>query len=229
LLDMTRPFEFGMGDDCVHGSIGISFDALALPVDTIRRSAALLQSSPVHDLFSGHLRGLIPATRALTDTRQITLLAAATVELARALIATSDGDDPRRNAPFHDALRTRIKAYVQQHLSEPSLTADRIAAAHNISVRHLYKLWSFDNDLPPAEWIIAGRIEGARRELARPDGDPATIAAVARRWGFVDAPHFSRRFRLAYGMSPREWRQLNRELPTVPALPQRRASPRPGD
>jgi AraC-like DNA-binding protein len=36
-----------------------------------------------------------------------------------------------------------------------------------------------------------------------------TIAAVARRWGFADATHFARRFRDAYGLSPREWRQLH--------------------
>lgn len=33
-----------------------------------------------------------------------------------------------------------------------------------------------------------------------------TIAAVANRWGFMSATHFSRVFRAAYGMSPSEWR-----------------------
>ncbi|MFJ9520782.1 AraC family transcriptional regulator [Kitasatospora sp. NPDC101801] len=31
---------------------------------------------------------------------------------------------------------------------------------------------------------------------------------VARRWGFVNPAHFSRVFRAAYGVSPREWRAL---------------------
>ena len=34
------------------------------------------------------------------------------------------------------------------------------------------------------------------------------IATVAHRAGFVDAGHFSRRFRQAYGLSPTRWRQL---------------------
>ena len=36
-----------------------------------------------------------------------------------------------------------------------------------------------------------------------------TITAVAHKWGFTDTTLFSRRFREAYGMSPREWRQAH--------------------
>jgi AraC-like DNA-binding protein len=42
-----------------------------------------------------------------------------------------------------------------------------------------------------------------------PNRMPTTIGTVARRWGFTDSTHFSRRFRGAYGLSPREWRRLN--------------------
>ena len=34
------------------------------------------------------------------------------------------------------------------------------------------------------------------------------MSAVAQRWGFVNPAHFSRAFRAAYGVSPREWRNL---------------------
>jgi AraC-like DNA-binding protein len=209
LIDMTRPFEFGMGEDCLHGSIGMSFDALALPVDLIRRSASGLPGSPVHDLFKAHLHGLIPAAQTLVGVHRTTVLAAATIELARALIATTAGDDLRRNGPYQEARRASIAAYVQQHLRDRDLTAERIAAANNVSVRQLYKLWSLDNAVGLAEWIVNGRLEGARRELAHPGSESVAITSMARRWGFVDAPHFSRRFRAAYGMSPREWRRLN--------------------
>jgi AraC-like DNA-binding protein len=53
---------------------------------------------------------------------------------------------------------------------------------------------------------MRGRLEGARRDIAK-DGAPG-IAAVARRWGFSDPTHFGRRFRTAYGISPKEWRQV---------------------
>lgn len=42
------------------------------------------------------------------------------------------------------------------------------------------------------------------RELAH-TAPTSTIFAVARKWGFVDQGHFTRRFRAAYGLRPREW------------------------
>ncbi|MFD4786134.1 AraC family transcriptional regulator [Streptomyces sp. NPDC058459] len=38
-----------------------------------------------------------------------------------------------------------------------------------------------------------------------------TIETVARRWGIVDMSKFSRSFRSAYGMTPRDWRNLHRD------------------
>jgi len=32
------------------------------------------------------------------------------------------------------------------------------------------------------------------------------VAAIAARWGFVDAAHFSRAFKTAFGISPSEYR-----------------------
>ncbi|ALV53938.1 hypothetical protein GCM10010250_31380 [Streptomyces althioticus] len=58
----------------------------------------------------------------------------------------------------------------------------------------------------PAPFTVAE----CRRELAGPHGRSRTIAVIGRRWAFVDAAHFSRVFKRAYGMTPREWRDLHR-------------------
>ncbi|MFB8057986.1 helix-turn-helix domain-containing protein, partial [Kitasatospora purpeofusca] len=39
------------------------------------------------------------------------------------------------------------------------------------------------------------------------------------RWGFVSTSHFSRVFRAAYGVTPREWQAGSREPGTWPAVP----------
>ncbi|TFV34517.1 AraC family transcriptional regulator [Streptomyces sp. T1317-0309] len=59
-----------------------------------------------------------------------------------------------------------------------------------------------------ADWIRTHRLEECRNELRRPTARLTTIEAVARRWGFTDMSNFGRIFRMAYGMSPREWRDL---------------------
>ena len=101
---------------------------------------------------------------------------------------------------------TQIVTYILTHLRDPGLRAEQIASALHISVRHLYRLWA-NRDLALAEWVMAQRLEGAKRALASQPARSPTIRAVARDWGFADSTHFSRRFREAYGMSPDEWRR----------------------
>ncbi|MFD0475165.1 AraC family transcriptional regulator [Nonomuraea thailandensis] len=40
----------------------------------------------------------------------------------------------------------------------------------------------------------------------RPEHAHRTIDAIARTWGFTSPAHFARRFRQAYGSTPRTWR-----------------------
>ncbi len=186
-------------------SLRFTYAELCLPAETIRSAAGDLATSPLYELFQAHVLRLYNFLDEDIPASAVESIASATLELARAVIATVGQHDPARNDVAHEALLTRIEAYVQQHLADPALSADSIARAHHISVRQLYKLWSA-RDVGLAEWIMRGRLEAARRDIGRRES--AGIAAVARRWGFTDATHFGRRFRAAYGLSPREWRQL---------------------
>ena len=105
----------------------------------------------------------------------------------------------------------RIVEYILLHLVEPSLTPERIAAAHNISLRHLYRLWSH-NQLGIAEWIIIERLARAAAALTDERQRRTTISMIAYSLGFRDAAHFSRRFRATYGVPPRIWRQESGHL-----------------
>ncbi|MFB7288686.1 helix-turn-helix transcriptional regulator [Actinacidiphila glaucinigra] len=101
-------------------------------------------------------------------------------------------------------------AYVRQHLGENDLSAARIAAAHHISERHLYQVLSREG-IALRAWIRTQRLERCRHELASACCGRFSIESIASRWGFISAPHFSRTFKLAYGMTPRQWRHLSRQ------------------
>lgn len=103
------------------------------------------------------------------------------------------------------SLLPRILEHIELHLSDADLSPEMIAEAAYISVRYLHKLFQ-EQGLTVSRWIQRRRLEECRRELLRRGGSQPTIAAVAGRWGFISAPHFSRVFRAAYGMSPSEWR-----------------------
>lgn len=101
-----------------------------------------------------------------------------------------------------------VRAHVDDRLADPELSPASIAAAHHISVRYLHRLFAQEGTTV-GTWIRHRRLEESRRELTRPGPASPTIAAVANRWGFVSASHFSRAFRQTYGMAPHEWRKLH--------------------
>ncbi|MFD8478000.1 helix-turn-helix domain-containing protein [Kitasatospora sp. NPDC059673] len=156
-------------------------------------------------LVAGHLERLARAAGTL-EPAVAARLAATTLDLLAAL------GQERRGQRGPDATGTalatlaRVKDHILRHLGDPDLTPERIAAAHHISVRHLHKLFHSEGETV-TRWIQRRRLEVCRRALAGPAAARTTVAAVAGRWGFVSASHFSRSFRAAYGVSPREWQQ----------------------
>ncbi|MET8405772.1 helix-turn-helix domain-containing protein [Streptomyces sp900116325] len=143
--------------------------------------------------------------RAAVGEAEAALLAQPCVDLIRAVVTTSLDRDDLARGPLHSTLLQRVKEYVRLHLAEPDLTAARIAAEHHVSVRQLYLTLS-RAEITLGDWIRAQRLEECKRELASSVHRFMTIEAIAHRWGFTSAPHFSRVFKAAYGVSPREWR-----------------------
>ena len=102
-------------------------------------------------------------------------------------------------------LQLRIHAFIQEHLGDPELSPAAIAAANHISLRLLHKLFQ-EQGQTVAGWIRARRLERCRRDLLDPAQAACPVAAVAARWGFRSAIHFSRLFRATYGLPPHEYR-----------------------
>ncbi|MFK3730322.1 helix-turn-helix domain-containing protein [Streptomyces sp. NPDC088090] len=126
------------------------------------------------------------------------------------------------------ALLLRVRDHIDRNLGDPDLSPDRIARAHAISVRYLHKLFEGEGTTV-CRLIQRRRLEECGRELARRGRATPSVSAVAHRWGFGSPAHFSRAFRAAYGVSPREWRALHtagNQLLPVPAGPSP-ASPTP--
>ncbi|MEV6617958.1 helix-turn-helix domain-containing protein [Streptomyces sp. NPDC051051] len=133
------------------------------------------------------------------------MLAGNAVNLLATLAAEQLGTVTPGTGSQAPPMTARIMEYVELHLTEPELSPETLARAHHISVRYLHKLFQ-DEGTTVGRWILRRRLEECRRDLTRHGRGSRTIAAVAGRWGFTSATHFSRVFRTAYGMSPREWR-----------------------
>jgi AraC-like DNA-binding protein len=207
VTDLTQPCEFTQyGPDAAVASLEISWDDLGLPAEFVRRSVPALASSPVYPLMQAHMARLCADATALRRSDIEPHIGHATLHLAQALIASAEDTEPRSHAILNEALGARIVEYILLHLEEPSLNPERIAAAHHVSLRHLYRLWSH-NQLGISEWIIDQRLARAAAALTDDRQRRRPISAIAYSLGFRDAAHFSRRFRATYGVAPHTWRQ----------------------
>lgn len=203
--DLSMPYDHRVTDTRTL-TAKLSREALGMPIDHIRPALEHLHKSPLASLFTTHVRE-VRRVAGQVDETAASHLGTSTLSLARALLASVAPDSRAGRDALADALILRVQAFVRQHLSDPRLNAQIIAAAHFVSVRHLYKVCAASG-LRLEQWIIEERLARAAEDLSRRSSG-VTVSEIAHRWGFVSAAHFATRFRGAYGVSPREWQAIN--------------------
>ncbi|GKQ34091.1 helix-turn-helix domain-containing protein [Streptomyces sp. A012304] len=211
LIDLRRPFRADIDREAPSRLLLFRLPAHALHVpDTALRTVTARALPPT----DGVAALLAPLLHNLDESASRTppavgeRLGGIVTELVAALVheLTEDKDEEAdRRAGRHQLVLT-IREYIDRHLDDPELSAERIAAAHLISVRYLYRLFE-DEGVSVGRLILRRRVEECARELVRRARVSQSIAVVAARWGFRNAAHFSRSFKAVYGQSPQEWRR----------------------
>ncbi|MEZ0446328.1 helix-turn-helix domain-containing protein [Cellulomonas sp. ICMP 17802] len=203
VYDATRPYTVLHTDSTVLHHVQVPRSALALPQGTIDAVACLRigpDNNPLAAVVAPYV-GSLGSSGVLDRPEAADLVAGPSIDLLRALISMHVADGPRASHP----LVLRVQEYVRTHLADRDLSAATIAAAHHVSVRHLYASLSRAGVALQAS-IREQRLEQCRRDLRDPRSAHLTVGAIGARWGFSDASHFGRVFRDAFGTTPREWR-----------------------
>lgn len=102
-----------------------------------------------------------------------------------------------------------IKAFIERQLAVPGLTVDDIARANAVSTRYLHILFQGTGETC-RQFLMRRRREAARALLLSPAS--LSITEIAHRYGFDSPSAFSRAYRTAYGVSPREARNTRRRM-----------------
>jgi AraC-like DNA-binding protein len=208
LVDLSRPCRLACSEE--NEMIAVRFPRTLLPLrhEELTRLTAvriagqqglggMLSSLAIH--MSRHLDDYDAGERTRLSAALLDLL---TVGLSRRLDrgGVVAPDSQRR------VLLLRIRAFIEQRLGDPELSPSTIAAAHFISLRYLHKLFEAEGTTV-AGWVRTRRLERCRRDLLDPVLAARPARAIAARWGLIDATHFGRLFRSAYGLPPAEYRQ----------------------
>lgn len=122
------------------------------------------------------------------------------------LVALALGAAREAAATAVRAARLRaIQADLLARLTEPGLSPTAVAARHGITARYLHKLFA-PTGTTFAAFLLAARLDHARRLLGDPLHAHRSIAAIAYAAGFADLSHFNRSFRRRFATTPRACR-----------------------
>ncbi|MFR9777168.1 helix-turn-helix domain-containing protein [Micromonospora sp. MS34] len=210
-FDTSRPYEAEHRTDGEQPTsticLQIPHGRLPLPATAVRRLLASVvpadQGTGV--LLARFLDRLVrhPDQYAAEDAERLGTLA---IDLAcTALARRADVEHALTVETRERTARLGVVEFIERHLADPDLNPRGIAAAQHISLRTLHRLFAEDDE-SVAGLIRRRRLERCRRDLLNPLLADRPVHAVASRWGFRDPAHFSRAFRTAYGMSPRQLR-----------------------
>ncbi|MCW2244447.1 AraC-like DNA-binding protein [Azospirillum fermentarium] len=147
---------------------------------------------------------------ALSYLRQLPFLSAADasaaltplIGLAAAAINGTAGDD--HATAVRTGLFVQIRRFIDNRLLDPGLSVDLILVRFGLSRRSLYRLFEPVGGVDA--YIKKRRLAMAQRALKDPANSALSIADIATMHGFASAEHFTRSFRGAFGVTPREMR-----------------------
>ncbi|MFC0865879.1 AraC family transcriptional regulator [Sphaerimonospora cavernae] len=179
--ELHRPLVFSLGMDLTRP---LARSWLSI-VDLLRREAETDGDILTRPLALEQLEGLLMTQLLLTQPNNYT--------------PALSGEQPC-TAP---AAVKRAMELFEACAAEP-LTVSDIAEAVGVGVRTLQEGFRRHLETTPTAYLRDVRLERARAELTACGPDTATIAEVARRWGFVHLGQFSRVYRERFGETPAE-------------------------
>ncbi|SES23807.1 AraC-type DNA-binding protein [Vreelandella subterranea] len=181
--------------------------------ETNLHGTLLRRELPLTQLISAHLKQLCAI---LPELRQcdVPRLQPST----RTLLAS--GIDPAEYskaslAPSANSLKQRLHAFIDRHLTDPSLGPAMLIEAFNISRTTLYRAFGKPG---VSDYVCYRRLESSLRDMRNQPQQP--VSQVAFRWGFSNERQFQRAFKTHFGMTPQEARDqsdllLQRSSPTI--------------
>ncbi|MFD1887905.1 AraC family transcriptional regulator [Paenibacillus wenxiniae] len=175
-----------------------TMEPVTTPIANLTYEAPIQLAAQIAAPLMAQLRSASVTTTAEVWRRQI-----AAQQLLLALMDANIVDITEAGAEA--AVRSTIND-LHRHFREP-ITVGELMRRAGVGRWQYSTLFRRFTGLSPLEYVNAIRLEHARKLLSQTD-DP--LREIARGVGFRDEYYFSRRFTRFMGVSPKEYRQLNR-------------------
>jgi AraC-like DNA-binding protein len=173
------------------------------------QSQALLRSTETSDggIFVREFIRSLSTVEKASSTEELYL------ELSQALllVLTFSRDTQRKVNYSEYTLTQRIRRYVTDHIRDPDLNLDQMAASLQCSKRSLHKAFSSEG-ISVSEYIWSERLLRCKEQLEDLQERRQSITEIALSWGFSTPSHFSTMFKARFRESPRAFRNRSAQL-----------------
>jgi AraC family transcriptional regulator, positive regulator of tynA and feaB len=203
VVDTTRPYYLDFREDWSALSFRIPRNQLAsrLAEPRLATARAVRGDTGLGLVASRFAQSLDQLSGDVSVETQEGLSTALNSVIALALGATFETKETDR-ASARQALHKAVETYISDHLADPELTPEVIATRFGVSRRTLYSVFE-ESSLSIVSLIREQRLLRSARDLLTAKN--GNVLAVAMRWGFNDASHYSRLFKSRFGISPRDF------------------------
>lgn len=159
--------------------------------------------SPLGGVLADHMRALHERIERLSLAEAVSL-ADGTVSLIAACVGPHADRPDSVGTALDSALLFQIRRYIESDIRSAKLTADALCGRFALSRAALYRL--FEPFGGVAKYIRKRRLYHSLLEITSAANAHRLISEIAFDLGFTNESDFSRAFRAAYGVTPREAR-----------------------
>ena len=154
------------------------------------------------------VRQAIRTTLASPASRNGILDEAVSRIVAEFVASAADHDKTVRRRGLHSAAARRAldraREYIEGHVSE-AIRIESLCRYSGTTLRSLERIFARELDMTPQEYVMARRLNAARRRLLKADnGQDVRVTDVAHNYGFGHLGRFAGDYRRYFGESPRE-------------------------
>ena len=205
IQDMTRPFHI---QTRAHASLHLAipralFQRSDSDMATLQGKIICGQSAP-GALIRSHLCTLWDQASRIRP-EDADSIARSTLDLVTGLSLPADRR-PEETGAISGACIFTLKRFIDHHLSRPDLGPALLCRQFGLSRATLYRLFAPLGGV--AQHIRGRRLRRACDDLANPANLHRQISEIAYSWGFNDLSAFARAFKVEFGMTPRDARDL---------------------